>query len=362
MADSSLVTYEDYNVPHDSGRTSGVGCVCVHHEAGNMAFGNVASFWRSRNVSAHYMINANGDVAQFVRESNNAYACGSRWANNCSISIECANDGGASSDWHVSDATINKCIDLIVDICKRKGWTQFRYTGSPTTGELFGHKEVASTECPGAYLYSKLPYIASEVQKRLSGADEKLYRVRKSWSDSKTQAGAYKKLENAKKKADEKKAEGYKVFDWDGNVVYEPTTAQLYRVRKTWADSKSQIGAYKSLERAIKVADEHEGYKVFDSNGACVYEPVAKADTKEEAKEETKEETKAEEKAETKTETKVEEKTEEKTEAKVEKKTEEKKTEEKTEAKTEKKSAVSKKKQKSILARLKEKYGKGAGR
>ena len=47
-----------------------------------------------------------------------------------------------------------------------------------------------------------------------------------------------------------------------------------YRVRKTWADSKSQIGAYKSLERAIKVADEHEGYKVYDSNGACVYEPV----------------------------------------------------------------------------------------
>ena len=114
-----------------------------------------------------------------------------------------------------------------------------------------------------------------------------------------------------------------------------------YRVRKTWADSKSQIGAYKSLERAIKVADEHEGYKVYDSNGACVYEPVKKEEAKEEAKAEPKEEPKAEEK-------KAEEKAEEKTESKVEEK-------------TEKKSAVSKKKQKSILARLKEKYGKGAG-
>ena len=355
MADSSLVTYEDYNVPYTSGRTSGVGCVCVHHMAGNLDTATCCRVWRNSGAaSAHYCIDSKGNIGQAVREKDCAWACGNKWANNCSISIECANDGGASSNWHVSDATINACINLLVDICKRHGWSQFRYTGSLKTGELFAHREVASTACPGDYLYSKFPYIASEVQKRLNGADEKLYRVRKSWSDSKTQAGAYKKLENAKKKADEKKAEGYKVFDWDGNVVYEPTTAQLYRVRKTWADSKSQIGAYKSLERAIKVADEHECYKVFDSNGACVYEPVAKADTKEEAKEETKEETKAEEKAETKTETKVEEKTEEKAEEKAE---------EKTEAKnSKKKSKVSKKKTKSILARLKEKYGKGAGR
>ena len=336
MADSSLVTYEDYNVPYTSGRTSGVGCVCVHHMAGNLDTASCCRVWRNSGAaSAHYCIDSKGNIGQAVREKDCAWACGNKWANNCSISIECANDGGASSNWHVSDATINACINLLVDICKTHGWTPFRYTGSLTTGELFAHREVASTACPGDYLYSKFPYIASEVQKRLSGTDEKLYRVRKSWSDSKTQAGAYKKLENAKKKADEKKNEGYKVYDWDGNVVYEPTTTQLYRVRKTWADSKSQIGAYKSLERAIKVADANDGYKVFDSNGACVYEPVAKA--KEGAKEEAKEETKAE----TKTEEKVEEKTEEK--------------------KAEKKSA-SKKKQKSILARLKEKYGKGAGR
>ena len=354
MADSSLVTYEDYNVPYTSGRTSGVGCVCVHHMAGNLDTATCCRVWRNSGAaSAHYCIDSKGNIGQAVREKDCAWACGNKWANNCSISIECANDGGASSNWHVSDATINACINLLVDICKRHGWSQFRYTGSLKTGELFAHREVASTACPGDYLYSKFPYIASEVQKRLSGATEKLYRVRKSWSDSKTQAGAYKKLENAKKKADEKKAEGYKVFDWDGNVVYEPTTAQLYRVRKTWADSKSQIGAYKSLERAIKVADEHEGYKVFDSNGACVYEPVAKA--KEEAKAEPKEEPKEEAKAEEK---KAEEKTEAKTE---EKKTEPKAEEKKTEAKTEKKTAVSKKKQKSILARLQEKYGKGAG-
>jgi len=50
---------------------------------------------------------------------------------------------------------------------------------------------------------------------------EKWYRVRKSWADAKSQKGAYKVLKNAKACAN--KNEGYSVFDWNGNVVYAPT-------------------------------------------------------------------------------------------------------------------------------------------
>ncbi|MCD8363884.1 MAG: N-acetylmuramoyl-L-alanine amidase [Lachnospiraceae bacterium] len=45
----------------------------------------------------------------------------------------------------------------------------------------------------------------------------------------------------------------------------------LYRVRKTWADSKSQKGAYKILANAKKCADKYEGYSVFDADGNVVY-------------------------------------------------------------------------------------------
>lgn len=48
-----------------------------------------------------------------------------------------------------------------------------------------------------------------------------------------------------------------------------PATKQLYRVRKTWADAKSQIGAFSSLENAKKSCKN--GYAVFDSNGKQVY-------------------------------------------------------------------------------------------
>jgi len=44
---------------------------------------------------------------------------------------------------------------------------------------------------------------------------------------------------------------------------------QLYRVRKTWADAKSQIGAYSSLENAKKACKT--GYSVFDANGNVVF-------------------------------------------------------------------------------------------
>jgi N-acetylmuramoyl-L-alanine amidase len=102
-----------------------------------------------------------------------------------------------------------------------------------------------------------------------------VYRIRKSWSDVKSQIGAYTVLDSAKDLA--KSKTGYKVFDEKGNVVYDPTPVKQddvwYRVRKTWADADSQIGAFHEIEGAKELADSKEGYKVFDENGKVVYEP-----------------------------------------------------------------------------------------
>lgn len=47
------------------------------------------------------------------------------------------------------------------------------------------------------------------------------------------------------------------------------TTAPLYRVRKTWEDSKSQVGAYAVLDNAK--ANCPSGYSVYDEAGKVVY-------------------------------------------------------------------------------------------
>lgn len=53
------------------------------------------------------------------------------------------------------------------------------------------------------------------------------------------------------------------------SISTNPTTKQLYRVRKSWSDAKSQIGAFASLDNAKKVCKS--GYSVFDGNGNVVY-------------------------------------------------------------------------------------------
>ena len=49
------------------------------------------------------------------------------------------------------------------------------------------------------------------------------------------------------------------------------TTKTIYRVRLTWEDAKSQIGAWKNLDSAKKQVNENPKYKVFDPNGKVVY-------------------------------------------------------------------------------------------
>lgn len=107
------------------------------------------------------------------------------------------------------------------------------------------HRWFANKSCPGNWLYSRLGELATKVTTELSGStssdDKKLvtqmYRVRKSWSDANSQIGAYKVLDNAKKKVDANA--GYKVFNASGNIVYPaaakptqtPAANTLYKVQ-----------------------------------------------------------------------------------------------------------------------------------
>ena len=53
--------------------------------------------------------------------------------------------------------------------------------------------------------------------------------------------------------------------------VKAESTDSYYRVRKSWEDAKSQLGAYKVLANAKKCADKNPGYTVYNPNGKAVY-------------------------------------------------------------------------------------------
>lgn len=57
------------------------------------------------------------------------------------------------------------------------------------------------------------------------------------------------------------------------------STGEMYRIRKTWADANSQVGAYSNLENAKAACDKAgSAYSVFDSKGNKVY-PIITATT-----------------------------------------------------------------------------------
>lgn len=61
-------------------------------------------------------------------------------------------------------------------------------------------------------------------------------------------------------------------------AAIEPETEQpWYRVRRSWTEANTQKGAFHSLDLAKKCADENTGYKVYDENGKCIYEPKSSA-------------------------------------------------------------------------------------
>lgn len=77
---------------------------------------------------------------------------------------------------------------------------------------------------------------------------------------------------------------GQTYYDKYAVVVYpEKLTVGYYRVRKSWGDKKSQLGAYRILANAKAKADANAGYSVFSDDGKVVYAPSAKVETKEPA-------------------------------------------------------------------------------
>ena len=167
MSNSSLVTYKHIVKSKSKGRGKfTLQKIFVHHMAGNLTVKQCGSVFDSREASAHYGINGK-NIGQYVDEADTAWHCGNFSWNQRSIGIELANDGGSSTNWHVSDTTINTAIKLIADICKRNNIKKLNYTGD-MTGNLCMHKWVCSTACPGPYLSKQFERIAKGVNEMLT--------------------------------------------------------------------------------------------------------------------------------------------------------------------------------------------------
>lgn len=170
MSNSSLVVYTKISPYRTSPRTNKIDKITIHHMAGNCSIETCGNVFQSRRASANYGIGSDGRVAMYVEEKDRSWASSNAANDHRAVTIEVANSK-SGGDWPVSDKALASLIDLCVDICKRNGIEKLNFTGNKN-GNLTMHSYFAATACPGPYLKSKFPYIAEEVNKRLSGEEQ----------------------------------------------------------------------------------------------------------------------------------------------------------------------------------------------
>lgn len=252
-----------------AGRTITVKGLMLHSVGCNQPDPKVfARFWKnSDDVCCHGVLGADGTVIQTLPWNRRGWHCGGA-ANGTHIGVEMAEPstirytGGASFVDNNPTATkkfvlgtYKTAVELFAYLCKT-------YNLNPLgDGVIISHSEgyrrgIASGHADVEHIWNKYGLTMNQFRKDVKAAmngstgtitkpDENtksLYRVRKSWADSKSQIGAFSSLKNAKRAC----KDGYTVYDESGKAVYpkaESSSNNTYKVRVSIDDLNIRTGA-----------------------------------------------------------------------------------------------------------------------
>lgn len=131
--------------------------VTFHHNAGTGGHEQVLNTWQTRPASAHFNVDREGSVAQFVRVNEYAWATGNTEGNVRSISIEMTNEDG-HPDWPVAEVTIDEA-------CRLAAWLHWKVLGAiPTKSTIKFHSDWKATACPGPSVHDQRDEIVALVK------------------------------------------------------------------------------------------------------------------------------------------------------------------------------------------------------
>lgn len=118
--------------------------IVVHHNAGKaMSHGGVYAAFAANGTSAHYNVDNDGVICQFVHDSDTAWHCPG--VNRVSIGIEHANSTGADGGWDIGEDTLDAGAHLVAALCRGYG------LGLPEWRvNVFPHSDFYSTACPAS--------------------------------------------------------------------------------------------------------------------------------------------------------------------------------------------------------------------
>ena len=117
--------------------------ITLHIMVGTLV-GTDSVFQRAGGASAHYGIGGNGEIHQYVNESDGSWSDANYASNNSTVSVE--HEGGM-----VGIPCTRACMDasarLCADIARRQGWDRLWYDG--LNGNIWLHREIPGTDHAG---------------------------------------------------------------------------------------------------------------------------------------------------------------------------------------------------------------------
>lgn len=128
----------------------------------------------------------------------------------------------------------------------------------PTIEKIYKHRDISSTDCPG----NNYPF--DEIVDAVWNKNREYYRVRLSWNNEASQLGAYTSLNNAKLAC----PHGYRVYDSQGR--------ELYYARFTAEDGRNALRAAAGLEDYVEAYDLDGDGKITATEAREILREAAK--------------------------------------------------------------------------------------
>ena len=255
-SNSKLVAYTKLSPNHSGARTHSIDRITPHCVVGQCTAEGLGDWFAksSTQASSNYGIDRDGRVGLYVEEKNRS------WCSSSNV------------------------------FGMKKSLSGNTWAGSSWDGKSVYTKQTREQNADGSYVtitadFRKYPCIEDSI------ADHSAYLLG-AMNGSKKRYAGLKGCTDYKKAVQIIKDGGYATshsyvsnlcsiierwnltqYDTAEEAPAVPAADAWYRVRKSWGDASSQIGAFKVLENAKAYADEHPGYFVFDPDGVKIYAP-----------------------------------------------------------------------------------------
>jgi hypothetical protein len=119
--------------------------VTFHHNGGRLSLQGCLDVWKTREASAHFDVDGQGNLGQYAGVNMYAWHAGNTQGNKESIGIEMA-DATLAPNWLIADVTWQEAARL-------GGWLFARVIGiAPTRETVHVHHDWKSTACAGPYI------------------------------------------------------------------------------------------------------------------------------------------------------------------------------------------------------------------